>query len=88
MKIGIPRALICWKRTYFWKSFFENLGFEVLLSPKTNKEIVEMGVKVSDPETCLQPPFRKIILAKRKTQKVVGVDNFSNFIKLLKRGEK
>jgi len=52
MKIGIPRALIYWKRPYFWESFFENLGFEVLLSPKTNKEIVEMGVKISDPEAC------------------------------------
>jgi len=52
MKIGIPRALIYWKRPYFWESFFENLGFEVLLSPKTNKEIVEVGVKISDPETC------------------------------------
>jgi predicted nucleotide-binding protein (sugar kinase/HSP70/actin superfamily) len=52
MKIGIPRALIYWKRPYFWETFFENLGFEVLLSPKTNKEIVEIGVKISDPETC------------------------------------
>ena len=52
MKIGIPRALIYWKRPYFWESFFENLGFEVLLSPETNKEIVEKGVKVSDPENC------------------------------------
>jgi predicted nucleotide-binding protein (sugar kinase/HSP70/actin superfamily) len=52
MKIGIPRALIYWKRPYFWESFFESLGFEVLLSPKTNKEIVEIGVKISDPETC------------------------------------
>lgn len=52
MIIGIPRALIYWKRPYFWESFFENLGFEALLSPPTNKEIVEMGVKVSDPEAC------------------------------------
>jgi predicted nucleotide-binding protein (sugar kinase/HSP70/actin superfamily) len=52
MKIGIPRALIYWKKPYFWEVFFENLGFEVLLSPKTNKEIVEIGVKISDPETC------------------------------------
>jgi predicted nucleotide-binding protein (sugar kinase/HSP70/actin superfamily) len=52
MKIGIPRALVYWKRPYFWENFFENLGFEVLLSPKTNKEIVEIGVKISDPETC------------------------------------
>lgn len=52
MKIGIPRGLIYWKRPYFWESFLKNLGFEVLLSPKTNKEIVEIGVKISDPETC------------------------------------
>lgn len=52
MTIGIPRSLIYWKRPYFWENFFEELGFEVLLSPKTNKEIVEMGVRASDPETC------------------------------------
>jgi predicted nucleotide-binding protein (sugar kinase/HSP70/actin superfamily) len=52
MKIGIPRALIYWKRPYFWENFFENLGFEVLLSPKTNREIVEIGVEISDPENC------------------------------------
>ncbi len=52
MTIGIPRALLYWKRPQFWESFFKELGFEVLLSPKTNKEIVEMGVRASDPETC------------------------------------
>ena len=52
MTIGIPRALIYWKQPQFWETFFEELGFKVLLSPSTNKEIVEMGVKVSDPETC------------------------------------
>jgi len=52
MTIGIPRALFYWKRPYFWETFFENLGLEIILSPKTNKEIIEMGVKVADPETC------------------------------------
>lgn len=52
MKIGIPRALIYWKRPKFWEIFFENLDCNVILSPKTNKEIVETGVKLSDPETC------------------------------------
>lgn len=52
MTIGIPRALIYWKQPYFWEIFFEELGFKVLLSPSTNKEIVEMGVKMADPETC------------------------------------
>ncbi|OGZ18643.1 MAG: hypothetical protein A2175_01005 [Candidatus Nealsonbacteria bacterium RBG_13_42_11] len=52
MVIGIPRALLYWKQPYFWETFFENLGFEILISPPTNKEIVEAGVRVSDPETC------------------------------------
>lgn len=52
MIIGIPRALIYWKQPYFWESFFKGLGLEVLLSPVTNKEIVEIGVRVSDPENC------------------------------------
>jgi len=60
MTIGIPKALFYWKEPFsagahgghFWKTFFENLGVEVILSPETNKEIVEKGVKVSDPESC------------------------------------
>lgn len=52
MIIGIPRALIYWKRPCFWKIFFENLDFKVLLSPLTNKEIIQKGAIVSDPETC------------------------------------
>jgi predicted nucleotide-binding protein (sugar kinase/HSP70/actin superfamily) len=52
MTIGIPKSLFYWKRTDFWETFFNSLGFKVLLSPKTNKEIVEMGVKAADPETC------------------------------------
>jgi predicted nucleotide-binding protein (sugar kinase/HSP70/actin superfamily) len=52
MTIGLPKALFYWKRSQFWEIFFESLGFKVLLSPKTNKEIIEMGTKVADPETC------------------------------------
>ena len=52
MTIGIPQALLYWKQPHFWETSFKELGFKVLLSPSTNKEIVEKGVKVSDPETC------------------------------------
>jgi len=52
MTIGIPRALIYWKQPLFWETFFKDLGFKVLLSPNTNKEIVEAGIKSSDPENC------------------------------------
>jgi len=52
MTIGIPRALIYWKKPHFWEEFFRTLGLKVILSPETNKEIIEMGVKAADPETC------------------------------------
>ena len=52
MTIGIPKALIYWKQPLFWESFFSGLGFEILLSPATNKEIVDIGVRVADPENC------------------------------------
>jgi len=52
MTIGIPKALIYWKKPHLWKSFFKGLGLEVVLSPDTNKKIVEEGVKASDPEAC------------------------------------
>ncbi len=52
MKIGIPKALIYWKYPVFWEEFFKNLGVDVLVSPNTNKEIVQNGSRASDPETC------------------------------------
>ena len=52
MTIGIPQALFYWKKPLFWETFFENLGLEAILSPETNKEIVEKGLKVADPEAC------------------------------------
>jgi predicted nucleotide-binding protein (sugar kinase/HSP70/actin superfamily) len=36
MKIGIPRALLFYHFYPLWKTFFENLGFQVILSPETN----------------------------------------------------
>ena len=54
MIIGIPRALIYWKEPgiQFWKTFFEEIGLEVIISPLSNKEIVSQGAKVSDIESC------------------------------------
>jgi len=52
MIIGIPKGLVYFKRPYFWQVFFKNLGFEILVSPSTNKQIVARGVAKADPETC------------------------------------
>ena len=53
IKIGIPRSLYFYYYGNLLKNFFENLGCEVVISPKTNKEIIESGVKYSYSEMCM-----------------------------------
>ncbi len=53
VKIGIPRALLYYRYGKFWEVFFKNLGIETRLSPETNKEILEDGVKHISSEVCL-----------------------------------
>jgi predicted nucleotide-binding protein (sugar kinase/HSP70/actin superfamily) len=50
--IGIPRAGCGQSYGILWKTFFEKLGFNVLLSPETTKEIVDNGVKHCDTDIC------------------------------------
>jgi len=52
MKIGIPRALQYYFYDELWSAFFDNLGFETVLSPPTNKEIVKKGIANSIDEAC------------------------------------
>lgn len=53
MKIGIPQALLYFYYGPFWKSFFERLGQKVVVSPATNKAIINLGIKASVPEICV-----------------------------------
>ncbi len=53
MKIGIPRALLYYYYFPLWKTFYEELGYEIILSPKTNKNILDLGVKTCVDEACL-----------------------------------
>lgn len=53
MKIGIPRALLYCKYHPFIENFFYELGAEVVISPDTNKEILDLGVKHCIDEACL-----------------------------------
>lgn len=50
--IGIPRALYYYTNGYLLKTFFQNLGFSVLISPQTNQEIYEMGERIANDEMC------------------------------------
>ncbi len=52
-RIGIPRALFTFDMLPAWKTYFEHLGCEVVLSPETNDEILSDGTKHLVVETCL-----------------------------------
>jgi predicted CoA-substrate-specific enzyme activase len=50
--IGIPRILYMYEMYPFWKAFFNELGFKVILSAPTNREIIREGVERVVAETC------------------------------------
>lgn len=51
--IGIPRALLMWDLTPFFCEFFRSLGYEVMISPETNREIVRTSLSGAPPTACL-----------------------------------
>ena len=53
IKVGIPRALLYYRYGVLWKNFFESLGCNVVLSPETNRQIVELGSNNTIDECCL-----------------------------------
>ncbi|MFA5012949.1 MAG: acyl-CoA dehydratase activase-related protein [Candidatus Paceibacterota bacterium] len=52
-KIGIPRAMLYHKYGIFWQAFLPRLGFDIILSPETNKEILKKGASLAIDESCL-----------------------------------
>jgi len=50
--VGLPRALFFHELVPFWRAFFDALGFNVLLSPVTNKRIIGTGVETVAAESC------------------------------------
>lgn len=50
--VGMPRALIFHELFPFWKAFFTELGFRVILSERTNNDIIRRGLEVAVAETC------------------------------------
>jgi predicted CoA-substrate-specific enzyme activase len=51
-RIGIPRTLFFYEFFPYWATFFEQLGFEVVLSDPTNKKIIRQGVEQVLSECC------------------------------------
>jgi predicted CoA-substrate-specific enzyme activase len=50
--MGIPRILHFHELFPFWKAFFTELGYRIVLSDTTNKELIREGVETIVAETC------------------------------------
>ncbi|MHB8124769.1 MAG: acyl-CoA dehydratase activase-related protein [Desulfitobacteriaceae bacterium] len=53
IKIGIPRAFFYYIYYPAWHTYFESLGCEVITSPPTTKEIIDLGVRDALAEACV-----------------------------------
>jgi predicted CoA-substrate-specific enzyme activase len=51
-RVGIPRTLFFLELLPFWKAFFSSMGFRVVISDPTNKEVIHRGVEKVVAETC------------------------------------
>ena len=52
-KVGIPRGLFYYYYGDFWKDFFDSLNITYVISPNTNKDIIDKGEKLANDEMCL-----------------------------------
>jgi predicted CoA-substrate-specific enzyme activase len=50
--IGYPRTMYFFEHFPFWNSFFQELGFRLRISPKTNKIIINEGLDAVVAEPC------------------------------------
>ncbi|MEG0918571.1 MAG: acyl-CoA dehydratase activase-related protein [Anaerovoracaceae bacterium] len=53
--IGIPRVLNMYENYPFWFTFFTTLGFRVVLSPQSSKELYETGIETISSDTACYP---------------------------------
>jgi predicted CoA-substrate-specific enzyme activase len=52
--VGIPRALMIYYQQFpFWRTFFEKLGFNVVLSRESDRTLVTQSLETVTSETCL-----------------------------------
>lgn len=53
--VGIPRVLNMYENYPFWHTFFTNLGFRIILSPVSSKDIYESGMETISSDTACYP---------------------------------
>ena len=51
--IGIPRSLFYYYDGKIWTNFFDYLKIDYMISPETNKNILELGKQISNDEMCM-----------------------------------
>ena len=51
-RLGIPRAFQFYDRFPFWRTYFESLGFDIVLSGLSRQNIVRAGLEVAVTEPC------------------------------------
>ena len=52
-RVGIPRSLFYYYYGDIWKDFFDSLKIPYIISPITNQEIMDRGMKIANDEMCL-----------------------------------
>ena len=50
MTVGIPRSMFYYYFSDKWKYFFEYLKIKTVISPITNRKIMDNGIKLSSDE--------------------------------------
>ncbi len=53
MTVGIPKALLYFKYHTFARAFFDSLGARIVVSPDTNRQILDTGALLCADEACL-----------------------------------
>ena len=53
--VGIPRVLNFYENYPFWATFFRELGFRVILSPQSSRQIYELGIETIPSESECYP---------------------------------
>ncbi|MBN2537974.1 hypothetical protein JXB37_06855 [candidate division WOR-3 bacterium] len=53
MRVGIPRALLYYRYGPFWERFLAGLGVEPVVTRRTDKELLQLGLQHVSSEVCL-----------------------------------
>ncbi len=55
LRIGLPMVLNMYENLPFWQTFFTRLGFEIVLSPESNRELYSQGQYTIPSDTVCYP---------------------------------